>query len=300
MRAEKDFLVVADAGGTKTQWWVWNPSMEDALLFEGDGINATVSAEEDILASVSSFRSSLRAASVIPDYGRIDVHFYGAGCNSESACAKLDKAFKDVFGEVLGKCHYASDLLGAARALFGPEEGIACILGTGSASCLYAEGDIIDSIPSLGFILGDEGSGARMGCQLLNMYFKRELSPELAHSLEAFTDLRLPAVLEEVYRRPGANRKLASLVPFIKRNENLPQISALIDSNLKLFFSKNVSKYKVFPSRTIRFAGGVASIFKNRLVEMASEYGLKADRFADRPVAALGEYHKNIYLHERL
>lgn len=284
-------VIIADAGGTKTQW-LFYPSFtegEEGVMIVTQGINAAVMSREtiadriqDLYAKINSFKSDIKSCRL---------YFYGAGCNSEPIILRLNQAFAENFPITLTTEEYYSDIVGAAHALFGRDEGVVCILGTGSASGIYDGKSLVDSIPSLGFILGDEGSGAFMGKTLLNMAYKRELPNNIKEKLEESYGLDLPSVIENVYRKPNANRYLATFVPFIKENEHIGEISGMIDYSLKLFFEKNVLKYKKLPNKTLRFAGGVASLFSNRIVRIAKEHGLKADRFIQNPIFELSEYH---------
>lgn len=279
--------LVADAGGTKTEWWAAISVEDRPFIFRTGGINASVSSDEEILESVEAmvFKLSEELA------GHIRLYFYGAGCNSIRTEKRLKQLFSKSLGDRLLYSEFRSDLEGAAVALFGDKQGIACIMGTGSASSRYDGRKIIDSVPSLGFILGDEGSGSFMGKELINRYYKRSLSPFLMEALEETYRMHMPDLLERVYRRSGSASFLASFVPFLKVHEEEDEISHIIDSSLKLFFEKNVLKYNDAEKVPIRFSGGVAFAFKNRLIRLADEIGLTADRFIEGPTESLGSYH---------
>lgn len=284
-------VIIADAGGTKTQW-LFYPSFsegEEGVTIVTKGINAAVMSRETICSRIQDLYSKINRIS--PDIKSCRMFFYGAGCNSEPVILRLKEAFAENFPITLTTEEYYSDIVGAAHALFGRNEGVVCILGTGSASGIYDGKSLIDSIPSLGFILGDEGSGAFMGKMLLNLVFKRELPNYVKEKLEESCNIDLPSAIENVYRKPNANRYLASFVPFIKENEHISEISLMIDHSLKLFFEKNVLKYKTLPNKTLRFAGSVASLFSDRIVRISEELGLKADRFIQNPIFELSKYH---------
>lgn len=282
--------VIADAGGTKTEWCIIPSEGKKRVTVATGPINASVSTKEQIYESVASLKE------LMPELNDHDtpmrLFFYGAGCNSDTVAERVASVFRELFSGHRLEMHFFSDLEGAAKALFGNESGIACILGTGSASGLYNGNRIVDSVPSLGFILGDEGSGSFLGRQLLNCYFKRELSKKVKDELEEEFNLSVTEVIKRVYREGDANAYLASFVPFIKKHENDDEISRLIDSDLKLFFEKNVCKYRTDSSVLVGFVGGVASLFSDRLRNIAEEYGLKADRFLTKPIHALGEYYE--------
>lgn len=291
----KHIVIVADAGGTKTDWWIKSDDLPEALTLTSGGINATLNSAPEIEEVVRSLVSDLD--SNIPSWKdkRFDLYFYGAGCNSSSTKSRLEDSFRAVLESRSLNLSFYSDLEGAARALFGNEKGIACILGTGSASGYYDGEKLIESIPSLGFILGDEGSGAYMGKILINRLYKRDLTPKIKGLLEEFLGLNLPGVLESVYRLPAPNRFLASLVPFIKQHEKDEEIDFIIKNSLKLFFVNNVLKYSQAVSDKIRFVGGIAYLFSSQIREVASMFDLNVDRILIRPIEALGHYHYNIH-----
>ena len=286
----KELLIIADAGGTKTQWLCY-PSLdkEKEVIITTPGINASVSSSDSIAEVITTLSASIKKLD--NDVKICDLFFYGAGCNSISTKNRLKKLFSEYLPFQIRCQEYYSDIEAAARAVYGDEAGLVCILGTGSASGVYDGKIIVDSIPSLGYIIGDEGSGAQMGKCLLNSFFKRELSNEINVKLEEFSDMDLSMVIEKVYRKPEANRYLASFIPFIKENEHHQEIDKIIDECLKLFFNKNVLKYKNRPSDRVRFVGSVACLFSERLANLSMRYELIADVFLQHPLKGLGEYY---------
>ena len=286
-------LIVADAGGTKTSWYVLPEGIDKPLMVKTSGINATIHPFSHIVESVKELFYNLEDILNKEDFF-IQVSFYGAGANSENAFRLIERAFSEVFSTMKVSLDIDSDLTGAARALYGSESGIACIIGTGSATGLYDGERIVEKVPSLGFILGDEGSGAYMGRQLVNRFFKSELEKEVEALLEDFCDMSQSNILQKVYREKGANSFLASFVPFIHRHRDFDSISDIIYESLKLFFEKNVLKYINRYNNRIRFVGGVAYLFASQLSDIAENYGFVADRFIPDPIRELGEYHKNL------
>ena len=285
-----EIIVIADAGGTKTQWlYSLSSNPKERKIYTTEGINIAVTPREIIADVIKNFSDHL--LSYFKTASSCRLYFYGAGCNNEDAKNKLNELFSQNLDFKIAKSEFYSDLEGAARALYGDGEGTVCILGTGSASGVYNGKALIDSIPSLGYILGDEGSGAFMGKELLNALFKRELSEKIKVKLEGFTSLDLPTVIKNVYQTPGANRYLSSFIPFIKENEGDTEIDNLIERSLKLFITKNVLKYKNRPNNKLRFAGSVASLFQEKLIRISAEHGLEADKFLQNPILGLGDYY---------
>lgn len=283
-------FIIADAGGTKTMWLF---SIRDSVpvVITTRGINASVSSDADIIEAVMELKLSLLTVPL--ETGNWNLFFFGAGCNSLSAATRLADIFREYFPISLGELQFFSDIEGAARALYGRHPGLVCIIGTGSATGLYDGNTVIDSVPSLGYVLGDEGSGASLGKGLLNMVLKRGLCPEIKEKLEVFANIDIQEVLYRVYRCGSPNTYLASFVPFIKKYEEQEQISSLIDTQLKLFFTNNVLKYKVIPNNTLRFVGGVASLFSDRIIKISEKFGLNADKFVKNPIYELDEFYKN-------
>lgn len=286
-----DTLILADAGGTKTEWLVFSHVLLSPLRIVTRGVNASVSSEEDISDVFQTLKVKMKERGIPTSF--IELKFFGAGVNSEATVRRISRLFSLVFEDVPVRFEIRSDIDGAAIALFGDGPGIVAILGTGSASALFDGQNVVERIPSLGYILGDEGSGAFMGKELLNRYFKKELSSEVCQLLEDACDVRLPKVITEVYRSTSPAAYLASFVPFLKKNEKNEEISLIISYSLKLFFEKNVLKYKYQPDSSIGFVGGVADAFSYQIGKMAGEYRLNAFRFLKSPMNGLAEFYLN-------
>ena len=185
-----------------------------------------------------------------------------------------------------------SDLLGAARAVCGHEPGIACILGTGSNSCLYDGKDIVKHTPPLGYILGDEGSGSYLGKTLLNGLFKGTLPEELKETFCTRFELKLPDIIERVYRLPAANAFLASLVPFIVEHRSHPAIHDLLIEAFCLFIKRNIAIYG-HHELPINCVGGIAFQFEAELKEAAAKEGMQIGRVLLRPISGIVQFHHN-------
>lgn len=287
-------LLIADAGGTKTDWALIREgkNAHDSTIFlQTDGINPSVMSEEDINRVLDSLNLKLTETLGVETEPQIkNTYFYGAGCNS----AKTRNILSELLMRNVPNCEIkviSSDIEGAAIASLGNKAGIICILGTGSASALYDGKRITDSVPSLGYVLGDEGSGAFMGKMLLNCYFKREFPEYVNELIRGFKDISLTEVIENTYRKDKANKFLSSFMPFIKDHERNEEISSLIDFSLKLFFEKNVLKYKCRPADChIGFVGGVAVAFEERLMTLSKEYGFIPMKPIGRPIDNLSRY----------
>ena len=287
-------ILIADSGSTKTDW-ILVASDGTQTELHTDGINPARDARDiiynvlyhDLLTQIPSdiSREELSRSGCQGSEGA--VYFYGAGC-IEPFSQTVRSVLKDLFP--CCKVEVESDLLGAARALCGHEPGIACILGTGSNSCLYDGRDIIMHTPPLGYILGDEGSGSFLGKVLVNGLFKGVLPDELKQAFCNKYDMELPGIIEHVYREPSANRFLASLVPFIVEHRNHPSIHDLLVDAFRQFLVRNVAIYghKEMP---IHCVGGIAYQFADELSEAAASEGMQMGRIMLRPIKSIVQYH---------
>ena len=258
------FTLVADSGSTKTDWILFNEE-NGYSEFHTSGINP-VRDSSSIITKVlmDELVSHIPSASMASK-----VHFYGAGC-MDPFKSKLIQIIKSFFqnAEITAE----SDLLGAARALCGYAPGIVCILGTGSNSGLYDGEHIINNISPLGFILGDEGSGAVLGRTLIGNLIKGDMPAGLLEEFLDYFGLTLPDIIENVYRKPRPNLFLASLVPFIEQHRQIPQIHDMLVNSFRQFLTRNVLHYghKEMP---VNFVGSIANIFKTELCESIKKNG---------------------------
>ena len=198
---------------------------------------------------------------------------------------------KRFFG--ISNIHIESDLLGAARSLCQNNAGIACILGTGSNSCYYDGKNIIHNISPLGYILGDEGSGAVLGKNLLSGILKNQLTKDLQKDFFQTYQTDLSSILENVYRKPFPNRYLAQYAYFISKHIRHEEISNLVEFEFHLFFKKNVMQYKEANSLPLHFTGSIAYIFSSQLKNIALKNGFKIDTITQTPMEGLVQYHQN-------
>ena len=211
-----------------------------------------------------------------------------------SGCSFIEKkeivrcAFKKHF--VNADIYVESDLLGACRALFGNSRGVACILGTGSNSCLYDGEKIVKNISPLGFILGDEGSGAVLGKNLVADCLKNQLPTKLIEKFYTRFKTTHVEVMENVYKKSFPNRYLASLTPFLSENIKEKEIRTLVKSNFESFFERNISQYKL-TTESVSFVGSIAYYFEDILQEVAKAKGLTIALVDRKPIERLLKYH---------
>ena len=275
-------ILIADSGSTKADWWLAEGGRALRCMAT-QGINPYHQDEGEI--------SSIVMGELLPQMGNAEpggVYFYGSGCRD--ACLTLmETMLRRVFAKAGTVC-VGSDLLGAARALCGRSGGIACILGTGSNSCLYDGESITANTPPLGYILGDEGSGAVLGRRFAAALLRGLLPQALADAFAKETGLTAAEIIRRVYREPGANRFLASLTRFIHRHTDSPELRRLAIDNFRSFFRLHVTPYRR-PDLPVGVIGSVGYYFSAELSDAAEAEGITLGTVERSPLERLAAYH---------
>lgn len=273
--------LIADSGATKTDWCYG--SADQHQIIQTQGINPFHQSAETISLILSEELIPQLACRTLITH----IFFYGAGCTPEKA--KIVRTALQTFFPQATIC-VESDLLGAARSLCGREQGIACILGTGSNSCEYDGEKITSNISPLGYILGDEGSGAVLGKRLVGDCLKHQLPEHICQAFLEETKFTPAEIIDKVYRQPQANRFLASLTPFLSRHREEPEIHALLVSCFNDFFLRNVMlyNYSYFP---VHFTGSIAWHFQEEVKEAAEKLNIRTGKFIKCPIHGLIAYH---------
>jgi N-acetylglucosamine kinase-like BadF-type ATPase len=280
----EQIILIADSGSTKTDWVMVRASdgsrAEEAHT---QGINPVHQQEEDIHRIL---HDELMAQ--WPDTPQpTAVYFYGAGVTSVHT-AMMQRLLKEVFPAAMAEVE--NDMIGATRALCGRQEGIAAILGTGANSCLYDGVNIVAHTPALGYILGDEGSGAVLGIRFVNAIFK---DPAFAAIRNEYLDserLTMTDIIHRVYREPMANRFLASTSLFIARHIDNPLIAALVVDNFRSFLCRNILPYGR-QDLPVNCVGSMAYHYRPQLQEAARCEGFTVGRILKSPLDGLVDYH---------
>ena len=275
-------VLIADSGSTKTEWCLTeNGETLETVFTQGISPYFLNSIQiEEILRSelISNLKN-------LPD----TIYFYGTGCsnpiNIKLIKDSLQKSFSDSFVFV------NHDLMAAARALCGNQPGIVAILGTGSNSCYYDGNEIVKNSPGLGFILGDEGSGAYLGKKVIQYYLYNTFEEELIEAFENKYNLKSADILNSVYKEPLPNRYLAKFVGFLIENRGHFMIENIIEDGLNDFFFTHLYKYPQSWNLPINFVGGVAHQFKDVIEELCNTYELKMGNVLKNPMAGLINYH---------
>lgn len=276
-------ILLADSGSTKTDWVLLDKGLE-IKSFRTQGLNPYFVHTVEVIEVLKKQLLLQEKRSAINN-----IYFYGAGCSSDEKKKVIADALDRLFPE--SDNMVAHDMLAAARALFGNEPGIACILGTGSNSCVYDGSGITRSLFSLGYMFGDEGSGAHLGKTFIASHLKKTAPQDVMNAF--FNDYQLSdeEILTHIYRKANPNRFLASFTHFLKKNEAHPFISSLVFNCFDAFFRDQVMKYPEKESFPIGCIGSVAFHFQNSFRAAANKYGLQANMFRVSPMKGLIRFH---------
>lgn len=281
-------ILITDSGSSKCTW-CFAQGTEKQIRITTTGINPSTQEREVILQIIRQelFPALQKQESIFSAAKPEKIFFYGAGCT---------EARKNFMAEILQECfgteiiEVYSDMLGAARSMFQRNTGIACILGTGANSCLYNGEDIIAQTPAMGYILGDEGSGAYLGKMLVRALFKGRMPAHLLQAFQKEYQLDLPTVIERTYRTPMANRFLASLTPFLHQYRTEKEIHELLCNAFGDFIFFNLESYRT-KSNKVSFIGSIAFYFQEELDSCLKNRGFQMERVIRDPMDGLLEYY---------
>ncbi|MDR1402850.1 MAG: ATPase [Tannerellaceae bacterium] len=275
-------ILLADSGSTKTEWRITDKGKSIKRIL-APGMNPYFQQPDEIGKVIEQ-----KLLPEINGFAIEAVYFYGAGC----AVPEKNRLIRDAIRHYLPcPVEVCSDLTGAARALCGKQAGIACILGTGSNSCFYDGKDIVRNISPLGFILGDEGSGAVLGKLLVGDCLKNQLPLHLKNKFIKQFRLTPEAVLEHVYKQPFPNRYLAGFSKFLIQNIKEPALYNLAYNSFRSFFIRNVMQYDHYRDYPISFTGSIAFYYQDVLLAAARSFSLPVEQITQTPMEGLLFYH---------
>lgn len=275
--------LIADSGSTKCEWCVLEGGKKKSVHTQG--ISPYFLSGEQITALVSK-----ELLPAIKRYAIDEVFYYGTGCASLANKQLIKKALKEVFPKATITVDH--DLMAAARALCGDSKGIACILGTGSNSCYFNGKKIIKNSPGLGYVLGDEGSGAYLGKKVLQYYLYNTFDEELRFRFDERFTTNGVEILDHVYKQPLPNRYLASFAVFLAENRGHYMIENIIEDGLNDFFFQHICKYSESWSLPVHFVGSIAYGFRDVLKELCNSYELELGTILRNPMNGLIKYHQ--------
>ncbi|WP_436414654.1 ATPase [Petrimonas sp.] len=274
-------FLIADSGATKTDWCLTRNG-EIIQRFSSKGISPVFQTQEEIAEEIK-----LHVYPVFKKSNIAAVYFYGTGCIPEkiqSVKNAISQSFPVETIEVY------SDLIAAAHSLCGHSSGIACILGTGSNSCEWSGKEIVKQVSPLGFILGDEGSGASLGKQLVSDALKNQLSEELKEEFLAEYNLTQATIIDKVYKQPFPSRFLATLAPFLLKHIEDKAVRRIVERSFSDFFERNVMQYN-YRKNKVNFVGSVAWYFADILREVAQQKEIEIGKIEQSPMPGLVDYY---------
>lgn len=277
-------ILIADSGATKSDWIMMNEETEQ-MRFQLVGLNPfyvdTIEIENILSKELTPYIENKKIQKI---------YFYGAGCASVFKCMTVEEALNKLFENA--DIVVESDMLGAGRALFNNREGIACILGTGSNSCLFDGTKIVENITSLGYFFGDEGSGAHLGKIFLKDYLLGNLPEEIEADFKQNYNYNRDNILDAIYNLPFPNRFLASFCEFYADHLSNKYIFDMVSNSFREFFTNQIKQYKGYKKLPVSFVGSVAFFFEPLLRQIAGEFEVEIDQVLRSPIDALAEYHK--------
>lgn len=279
-----DLHIIIDAGATKTEFAVME-GKELVHQFFAAGINANYSTDEQIDKVFVHFMQSLPKEYSQP----ARITYYGAGCAGEQNAMRIAAVIAKYFTSASFKIY--SDLMEACHALCGKQSGLVAILGTGSSSCLYDGEKIVKRAPSLGYLIGDEGSGTHLGKKLVSAYMMEKLPMYLLDEIEKTFDINPPKVIQRIYRKASPNKFFASFSPFVQKYIDDPVIKALCKDAFAEFFDSQIGYYDKSTYDTVSLMGSVAFHFKEVIAEVAEEKQVSLGTIIGSPMPKLIEYH---------
>lgn len=277
-------ILIADSGATKCQWCLCTDGKKK--MINTIGISPYFLSIEEIVTLIQKEVVSKVKSIVIEK-----VFFYGTGLSNINNKKIIEKALLESFGKV--KIEVNTDILGAARALFGKSKGVACILGTGSNSCYYNGKKIISNRPGLGYVLGDEGSGAYLGKKVLQHFLYETFDEDLANAFNKKFNITRVAILDEVYKKPFPSKYLASFATFLSENRGHFMVENIIEDGLYDFYFQHLFKFKEVWLWPVSFVGSVAYGFKDVLENLCQQSQLQLGTILKEPMAGLIQFHKS-------
>ncbi len=287
------FSLIADGGSTKTDWQLTGPAKQPMHWLHTDGFNPYYENTEHIVAGLRTQLIPQLAGVLPPGFPISAVFYYGTGCVNEDSSARISVALRTVLPD-LKRIEIASDMLGAARASSSNQPGIVCILGTGSNACFFDGQHIRRSMASLGFWLGDEGSGGYLGKTLVRMAFQEQLPDDLAQAFRDKYALDRPALLENAYRKPFPNRYFAGFTPFLTEHTAHPVVQQLTADAFRLFLETYLVRWPETRQYPVHFVGSIGHYFGDSLRRAVADAGLTMGRVLKSPIDRLTAFHSGI------
>lgn len=282
-------IAIVDGGSTKCDWVILENNGQEIFKTETIGFNPNIISAELIAPEIEGNK----ALTPIKDSIKY-IYFYGSGCgtqkNRDIVQQELNKVFVNAYITV------KEDLTAAAYAAYRGRPEIVCILGTGSNSCYFDGVSIKTVLPSLGFLIGDEGSGSALGKSLVKHFFMKKLPPDLHEQFAEIYQLKIEDLLQNMYHNPRVNAYMADFTRFIVDRKNHPYFQQFVYKELKSFLEYQILPYKEARDSELNFIGSVAYFFEDILRAVAAEYHFTVGEIVQRPIDNLVDYHKTYIL----
>lgn len=276
--------LIADSGATKAEWVLIDKEKKKTLFTQG--ISPYFLNTEQVADLVEKELAKKIKNTVVEE-----IHYYGTGCANPENARNIKKALQKVFAAA--KVNVNTDLMAAARAVCGNEKGIACILGTGSNSCYYNGKNIIKNSPGIGYVLGDEGSGAYLGKKVIQYYLYNTFDEDLRARFDAKFVTNGVEILDNVYKKPLPNRYLAGFTMFLAENRGHYMIENIIEDGLNDFFFQHLCKYSEVWKYPVSFVGSVADGFKDVIQQLCNSYEFELGVILKNPMQGLVKFHND-------
>lgn len=277
--------LIIDSGSTKMEWVLLEPSGK-TQTFITEGFNPNYSHPDKLNALIEEIFPSVSAPS------NFSIHYYGSGCGTEKNRKIVKEMFQTKFPEA--QVEVTHDLMAAVHATLGYRPGIACILGTGANACLYDGKEIVAKPVSLGYLVGDEGSGCYIGRKLIRAYFYHLMPDDLAQQFEAFYHPDVSDFIERVYHNPEASKYLADFTHFAGEHKEHPFIQSLVRQCFSDFKDVFIEPFPNSHHLPVTFVGSIAYHFQDILIPFLKEEGFLPDIIMQKPMDGLIEFYKNI------
>ena len=276
-------ILFADSGSTKTSWLLYDKETQSKKYFETLGINPIIHKHEEIYQKIFSNNELTAIADQVNE-----IKFFGAGCSSPERNNLAASAIKSIFKEATVEIDH--DMKAAAYAICGKEAGIACILGTGSNSIFFDGETLVESYAGIGYILGDEASGAYFGKAILRDFLYHLLPTEIEQYLLNDYKLEKNTIFQLVYKEASPNRYLASFAPVLSKFRDTDYAQVVLQKGFTEFFDYHISCFENFQDYKIGFVGSIANNFKPELEKVANDFECTLGKFVTNPINDIADY----------
>lgn len=277
-------VAIVDSGSTKSDWVILDEFKNVFLKTETIGFNPNFISIDLIVPEIEKNHSLILLKNSITK-----IYFYGSGCGVEKNRERIANEVSRVFTSA--KITVKEDLLAAAYAAYNGKPAMVCILGTGSNSCYFDGEEVTIKLPSLGFLIGDEGSGSAIGKQLVRRYFMQKLPLDLHHEFEENHQLTVDDALQNMYHKTRPNAFLADFNRFVAERKNHPYFIQMVSDEMRNFFEYQVIPYEESRDAEINFIGSIAYYYEDILRNVASEFNLHVGHVVQKPIESLVDYH---------